>query len=60
LAGKEPDKNVEKEDHKTRNACIEKSFVIYDPNNPPYERQQLCKYLLELPELNEKDGLKID
>lgn len=41
---KGPDKNT-----------IESGFVIYDPDNPPFERLHLCKYLLELPDLEEED-----
>ena len=52
-------KNEEQEISKTNS---EESFVIYDPDNLPYERLHLCKYLLELPDLEEgrqtlKNGL---
>ena len=32
---------------------IEENFVIYDPDNPPYETLHLCQYLLELHDLEE-------
>ncbi len=35
---------------------IESGFVIYDPDNPAFERLYLCKYLLELPDLEEGTG----
>jgi hypothetical protein len=50
---------MKKEEQDARNTTIEDSFVIYDPNNPPFERQHLCKYLLELPDLQE-ENLKTD
>jgi hypothetical protein len=46
--------NMEKEEQKI-SKNIEESFVIYDPDNPPYERLHLCKYLNELPDLEEED-----
>jgi hypothetical protein len=52
--------NMEKEERDTGNSTLEKSFVIYDPDNPPYERLYLCKYLLELPDLQEEDDPKTD
>jgi hypothetical protein len=39
----------------TRNPAIEENFVIYNPDNPVYETLHLCKYLLELPDLEEED-----
>jgi len=50
-------KNEEQEISKTN---IEESFVIYDPDNLPYERPHLCKYLLELPDLEEEANSKTD
>jgi hypothetical protein len=42
------------------NSTLKKSFVIYDPDNPPFERPHHCKYLLELPDLEEEDDPKTD
>lgn len=50
-------KNEEQEISKTN---IEEGFVIYDPDNLPHERLHLCKYLLELPDLEEEDNPKTD
>jgi hypothetical protein len=52
--------NTKKQEEDGLNFTIEDSFVIYDPDNPPYERLHLCKYLLELPALEDKDDLKTD
>jgi hypothetical protein len=52
--------NTKKEEQKPRSTAIEESFVTYDPDNPPYEILHLCKYLLELPDLQEEDGPKTD
>jgi hypothetical protein len=54
------DTNIIKEEQDARNSTIEESFVIYDPDNPPFEILYLCKYLLELPDLQEEDNLKTD
>jgi hypothetical protein len=56
--GNGSDTNMKKEEQEMRKTTIEKSFVIYDPDNPPYERLHLCKYLLELPDLEEEDNQK--
>jgi hypothetical protein len=58
LTEKEPDMNMKKEEHEISKPNIEENFVIYDPDNPPYERLHLCKYLLELPDLEEENSLK--
>ncbi len=50
--------NMKNEEQDARNSTIEESFVIYDPNNPPFETLYLCKYLLELPDLEEEDNGK--
>lgn len=34
---------------------VEDGFVRYDPDNLPYEKLHLCKYLSELPELIPED-----
>jgi hypothetical protein len=49
--------NMKKEQEISK-AAIEESFVIYDPDNLPYERLHLCKYLIELPDLVEEDDQK--
>ena len=49
---------MKKEKQDTHNPTLEESFVIYDPDNPPFERLYLCQYLLELPDLEEEDGHK--
>jgi hypothetical protein len=54
---KELDMNMKKEEEISK-TTIEESFVIYDPDNPPYERLYLCKYLLELSDLEEEDNPK--
>ena len=46
---------MEKEEQEMSKTTVEESFVIYDPDNPPYERLHLCKYLSELPDLEEED-----
>ncbi len=35
----------------TPNPAVEDNFVIYNPDNPPYETLHVCQYLLELPDL---------
>jgi hypothetical protein len=50
--------NIKKEEQDSRNSPIKESFVTYDPDSPPYERLYLCKYLLELPDLQEEDAPK--
>jgi hypothetical protein len=52
--------NTKKEEQESRSTAIEESFVTYDPDNRPFEILHLCKYLLELPDLQEGDGLKTD
>jgi hypothetical protein len=52
--------NMKKEEQDIPSSTIEESFVIYDPDNPPFERLYLCNYLLELPDLQEEDVLKTD
>lgn len=39
-----------------RDSAIEENFVIYNPDNPAYETLHLCKYLLELPDLEKEDS----
>ena len=51
---------MKKEEQNISNPSIEESFVIYDPDNPPFERLYLCKYLLELPDLQEEGNPKTD
>ncbi len=46
---------MKKEEQEISKTNIEESFVIYDPDNLPYERLHLCKYLLELPDLEEEE-----
>jgi hypothetical protein len=55
LTEKEPDMNMENEEQEISDTAIEKNFVNFDPDNPPYERLHLCKYLLELPDLEEEN-----
>jgi len=50
--------NTNKEEVDIHSSTIEDSFVIYDPNNPPFERLYLCEYLRELPDLEEEDNSK--
>jgi hypothetical protein len=38
--------NIKKEEQDAPRAAIKDGFVIYDPDNPPYESLYLCKYLL--------------
>jgi hypothetical protein len=54
------DINTKKEEQDIGNPKVEENFVIYDPDNPPFERLHLCKYLLELPDLEEEDNPKTD
>jgi len=47
-------KDIKREkEQDTLNPAIEENFVIYDPDNPPYETLHLCQYLLELHDLEE-------
>jgi hypothetical protein len=57
---KEPDVNMKKEEREISGSATEEGFVIYDPDNPPFETLYLCKYLLELPELEEEGNQKAD
>jgi len=52
--------NTRKGGQDTGKPAIEESFVLYDPDNPPFERLPLCKYLLELPDLEEEINQKTD
>jgi hypothetical protein len=52
--------NVKKEEQDNHYSPSKESFVTYDPDNPPYERVYLCKYLLELPDLQEEADPKTD
>jgi hypothetical protein len=52
--------NAKKEEQESRSTAIEESFVIYDPDNRPFEILHLCKYLFELPDLQEEGGPKTD
>jgi len=55
-----PDMDMKKEEQEISKTTIKENFVFYDPDNPPYERLHLCKYLLELSDLQEEDGPKTD
>jgi hypothetical protein len=57
LATQELQEPVEtnKEEEDAYSSTIEDSFVIYDPDNLPFERLYLCEYLRELPDLEEED-----
>lgn len=35
--------------------AIEKMFVVYDPEKEGYEKQRLCEYLSELPEVSPEE-----
>jgi hypothetical protein len=53
--------NTKKEEKQNiRNSTLEEGFVIYNPDDPPFERLYLCKYLLELPDLEEEGNPKAD
>jgi hypothetical protein len=60
VAKQEQDMNTKKGEQDTGNPAIEESFVIYDPDNRPFERLHLCKYLLELPDLEEENNPRTD
>jgi hypothetical protein len=50
--------NMKKEEQDNHNSPVKEGFVTYDPDNPSYERLYLCKYLFELPDLQEEDDPK--
>jgi hypothetical protein len=52
--------DMKEEEQEISKTTIKENFVLYDPDNPPYERLHLCKYLLELSDLQEEDGPKTD
>jgi len=54
------DMDVKKEEQDAGNPSIEESFVIYDPDNPPFESLYLCEYLRELPYLEDKGDPNAD
>lgn len=51
---KQRDKNTKK--GALDKTTTESGFVIYDPDNPPFQRLHLCEYLLELSDLEEGTG----
>ena len=52
--------DVKKEEQDAGNPSIEESFVIYDPDNPPFESLYLCEYLRALPHLEDKGDPNTD
>jgi hypothetical protein len=52
--------DMKEEEREISKTTIKENFVFYDPDNLPYERLHLCKYLLELSDLQGEDGPKTD
>lgn len=40
------------------NNSIEDNFVIYDPDNLPYEKQHICEIIRDLPEMTPEEIAK--
>jgi hypothetical protein len=50
--------NIKKEEEEISKPIIEESFVIYDPDNLPYEKLCICEHLRDLPDLEEEENQK--
>jgi hypothetical protein len=46
---------MNKEEKDISGTDMEDGFMRYDPDNLPYEKLHLCKYLSELPELTPEE-----